>query len=86
MEILSRIDTLGTKIRVPVDFSDSHQGKSRLAARRDLLVSLTQIPASSFYISDNVSRNEKPYYIMWVEETPDNILKIRNMIDAIANP
>ena len=85
-ELLSNMDKPGQKIRVPVDFSDHVAGQSRLIARRDLLVSLTQIPVSNFYISNNVSKDEKPHYIMWVEETPDNITRIRNMIDTIDAP
>ncbi|HOJ11283.1 MAG TPA: LysM peptidoglycan-binding domain-containing protein [Clostridiales bacterium] len=85
-EMLNNIDVSGEKIRVPIDYSNSASGQSRLTSRRDLLVTLTKIPASSFFISNNVSRDDTPLYIMWVEETPENISKIRNMIDTISNP
>lgn len=77
------IDVKGEKIKVPVDYSTDAAGQSRLASRRDLLVSLTGIPATSFFISNNVSRDSTPRYIMWVEETPENIRKILDMITTI---
>lgn len=84
--ILMDLDRPGVKIRVPIDFSRDSSGAYRLALRRDLLVSLTGISAGSFHISSNISRDEYPYYVMWVEETPDNVLKVRNMVDTIHNP
>jgi type II secretory pathway component GspD/PulD (secretin) len=77
------IDVEGDKIRVPIDYSTHAAGQSRLAARRDLLVSLTGIPESNFYISGNISRDSTPRYIMWVEESPENIEKIMDMIEII---
>lgn len=85
-KILADFDKPGQKIRVPIDFSNHAAGQSRLTARRDLLVSLTGIPASSFHISNNVSKTDTPHYIMWIEETPANITKVKNMISSIDNP
>ena len=78
---LEGIDVSGEKIRIPVD---SSAYPSQLTARRDLLVSLTGVPTASFFISNNVSRVlNPPQYIMWVEETPENIQKILDMINSI---
>jgi len=85
-EGLKSIDTKGEKIKVPVDYSDDVSGQARLTARRDLLVKLTGIPAGSFFISGDVSRDSSPHYIMWVDETPENIQKIKDMINLIDNP
>ncbi|NLC68402.1 MAG: hypothetical protein GX754_06380 [Clostridiaceae bacterium] len=80
---IAGIDVKGEKIRVPIDYSTSPAGQSRLAARRDLLVDLTGISSLNFYISGNISRDTTPRYIMWVEETPENIQKIMDMIKII---
>lgn len=84
-DILKKIDIKGEKIKVPVDYSNNPAGQARLAAR-EVLVKLTGIPATSFFISNNISRDETPYFVMWVEETPENIRKIRDMVDSIDNP
>lgn len=85
-DTLKKLDVKGEKIKVPVDYSNSPAGQSRLAARREVLVKLTGIPATSFFISNNISRDTTPYFVMWVEETPENIKKIRDMIDSIDSP
>lgn len=81
---LNSIDVRGQVIKVPVD--SSWESKSRLEARKDLLVELSGIPESSFEISDNVSKTDDSYYVMWVEETPDNVKKIRDLITSIDAP
>ncbi len=82
--ILDDLDAQGQKIRVPVDYSSV---SSQLIKRKDLIGRLLNIPLANIYISDNVSRDGKtPYYIMWVDDTPDNIKKIRDMIDLIDHP
>lgn len=85
-QILADFDKTGRKIRVPIDYSNHVSGQSKLTARRELLVSLTGIPASSFHISGNVSKTDTPHYVMWIEETPENIAKVKDMIDFIDNP
>lgn len=85
-EYLARLDTKGEKIKLPVDFSNETTGQARLNARKELLVKLTEIPATSFYVSNNVSRTDTPHFVLWVEESPENIKKIKDMIDSIDNP
>lgn len=81
---VSFLDVQGQKIKAPVDYSGSY---NRLTKRKELLGKLLNIPSSSMYISDNVSRtDDESYYVMWVEDTPDNIKKIKEMIALIDKP
>ncbi|NLE26472.1 MAG: hypothetical protein GX625_14230 [Clostridiaceae bacterium] len=71
------------KIKVPVDYSDVAGGSSKLKKRRDLLVDLTGIPSTSFTISDNVSRDDEYLYIMYLEDTQENIKKVKDYVTYI---
>lgn len=86
MNYLAKFDKMTERIKVPVDFSDVASGSSRLTARRDLIVSLTGIPASSFTISNNVARDDKIHYIMYLEETSENIQRVKDVIKYIDDP
>ncbi len=83
---LASIDVAPQKITVPIDYSDILNGDAKLAVRRDLLVSLTGIPVTSFSISSDVSRDDSPHFILYLNETPDNIQKVSDMIKAIDAP
>ena len=83
-DILGELDRPLKTIRVPVDSGESREG---LEARRSLLSQLTGISEGNMNISHNISEDEEsPHYIMWVEDTPENIRKVRNMIDSIDSP
>ncbi len=86
MNYINKLDVMTEKIKVPIDYSDEPSGSSKLKKRRDLLVDLTGIPSVSFTISDNVSREEDPHYIMYVEETQENIKKVKDYIKYIDDP
>ncbi len=81
--VLRKLDVPGEKIRAVVDSSAASSAKTRLEKRRDLIVQLTGIPRESFTVSDNVSKTTEPLYVLWVEETPDNIALIRDIIRSI---
>ena len=81
--VLKKLDLPGTKVRVIVDSSSHSTGKSRLEARRDLIVALTGTPKESFKVSDNISKTTTPLYLLWVEETPDNVTLIRNVLASM---
>jgi hypothetical protein len=83
---LSQLDIKAEKIKVPIDYSKQGNGASQLQARRDLIVNLSGIPAASFTISGNVSRDDKPHYIMYIEETPEVIQRIKDLIASIDMP
>ncbi len=83
-DILDQLDRPLKTIRVPVDSGGNRKG---LEARRKLLSQLTGISEGNINISHNISEDEdSPHYIMWVEETPENIKKVSNMIDSIDSP
>jgi hypothetical protein len=82
--ILGNVDVQGQKIRVPVDYGNI---MSQLTKRKELISRLLDIPLDRINISDNIARGgTQPYYVMWVEDTPDNIKKIREMIALIDDP
>ncbi|MBP7177175.1 MAG: LysM peptidoglycan-binding domain-containing protein [Thermoclostridium sp.] len=81
--VLRKLDVPGEKIRAIVDSSTSASAKARLEARRDLIVVLTGIPKASFQVSNNISKSDQPLYVLWVEESPDNITLIRDVIASM---
>ena len=83
MNHINKLDIMTEKIKVPVDYSDVSGGSNKLKKRRDLLVDLTGIPSSSFTISENVSRDEDFLYIMYIEETQENIKKVKDYVTYI---
>ena len=83
---INKLDVLSEKIKVPVDYSDIPGGMHRLSERRNLLVNLTGIPATSFTITNNVSRNNEYLYIMYLEETSENIKKVKDYVKYIDDP
>lgn len=86
MDHLNQLDVASDKIKVPIDYSDDPSGTYRLEQRLELLVNLTGIPRESFTISKNVSRDNKPYYLLILEETPEKIKMVEDMIAKMDNP
>lgn len=86
MDHLKQLDVPSAKIKVPVDYSNDPSGPYRLEQRRDLLVSLTGISKDSFTISQNVSRDDSPHYVLVLEETPEKIKIVEDMITKIDGP
>lgn len=85
--VLEKLDVPGEKIKAVVDYSSSPSGSIRLEKRRDLIIALTGIPKESFKVSDNVTRDPAtPHFVLWVEETPDNVEWIKEVIESIDNP
>lgn len=83
---LEKLDVLTEKIKVPVDYSDVPGGMSKLAERRKLLSELTGIPETSFTITNNVSRNDGYLFVMYLEETSENIKRVKDYITYIDDP
>ncbi len=81
--VLKKLDVPGEKVRVIVDSSTTSSAKTRLEARRDLIVLLTGVPKESFQVSQNISKTDTPLYVLWVEETPDNITLIQDVITSM---
>jgi len=86
---LGSLDGTRTKTKMPVltvkgsseSGSNPHQG---LVTTRELLSELSGVPLGSFAISGNLSGDGKnPMYALWVEETPDNIMMIKDLIKEL---
>lgn len=86
MNHINKLDVLSERIKVPVDYSDVPGGMYRLTERRNLLVNLTGIPADSFTITNNVSRDNDYLFIMYLEETSENIKKVKDYIKYLDDP
>lgn len=78
------LDGTRQKVRVPVDKKSGAGAHAALNARRGLLSQLSGVPVGSMYISGNLSGdNDNPEYVLWVEETPDRIELIKDLIGAL---
>ena len=85
--VLQKLDVPGERIKVIVDYSDSPSGTIRLEKWRDLLVALTGIPKDRFTVTGNVTRDAgTQHFVLWVEETPENVALIREVVESIDNP
>lgn len=79
--ILAGLDRTQQKIRVPVASAEGKNAHQQLNARRHLLSELTDVPIGNMRISSNLSGDsENPHYVLWVEETPDKIQVIEDLI------
>jgi type II secretory pathway component GspD/PulD (secretin) len=82
--IISSIDVMGRIITAPVDHAESSY---QLTKRKELICRMMDIPPENLIISDDVSRDgETPHYVMWTTDTPENIRKIREMVELIDKP
>lgn len=86
MDYINKLDVMTEKIKVPIDYSDDAGGNNKLKKRRDLIVDLTGIPSDSFTISENVARDNEFHYIMYIEETQENIKMVKDYITYIDDP
>jgi type II secretory pathway component GspD/PulD (secretin) len=82
--VLTNIDVQGQTITAPVDSAVSAY---QLTKRKILLSKLMNLPEENFTISDNVAKDaSSSYYIMWVVDTPENIMRIKEMVKLIDAP
>ena len=78
------LDGSRQKVRVPVDKLSGKGAHAGLNARRSLLSELSGVPVGSMYISGNLSGDsDNPEHVLWVEETPDKIELIKNLISEM---
>ncbi|KAF1086575.1 Bacterial type II/III secretion system short domain protein [Sporotomaculum syntrophicum] len=78
---LAGLDTTRQKTRVPVLTVTGTGAHESLNARRNLLSELSGISLANFHISNNLSGDkDKPEYVLWVEETPDNVQLVKDLI------
>lgn len=79
---LAKLDQDRAKVRIPVAKSDNYQ---LIYNYRKLLSDLTGIPTSSFNISSDLMPGEKDEYVMWVEESPDNVKRVADYLQLIGS-
>jgi len=78
---LVSLDTTRQKTRVPVLTATGEKAHASLNAKRNLLSELSGISLANFHISNNLSGDSKnPEYVLWVEETPDNVQLVKDLI------
>lgn len=81
---LSVLDGFRQKIRLPVDSRKGDLAVEKLMAIRVLIKELVDVPVGSMYISENLSADsEEPWHVLWVEETPEKIKQIEDLLDQL---
>lgn len=80
---LEEIDEPGQTMIAVVDrASGDMMARVRLEDRIGLISYISGVPEANMYISGDISKTSTPEYVMWVEDTPENIEKVKA---AIAN-
>lgn len=81
---IAKLDEVRQRVRVPVASASGEGARSRLVAQRELLSELTGVSISRMNISSNLSGDSAdPYYLLWIEESPDKVQKVENMVGMI---
>ena len=57
--------------------------RTRLADRIPLISYISGVPEGNMYISGDISKSDSPEYVMWIEDTPENIEKVKSAIRNI---
>jgi hypothetical protein len=80
---LDEIDTPGaTMIAVVDSASGDMMARVRLLDRIPLISYISGVSQDNMYVSGDISKTGTPQYVMWVEDTPENIERVKA---AIAN-
>jgi len=78
---LVSLDGNRKKIKAPITSATGENAKSMLTAKRTLLSELTDVSVKDMYLSENLSGDrDAPHYVLWIEETPDKIQYLNEMI------
>ncbi len=81
---IGRIDVNGQKIKAPIDYAENYSG---ITKRKELICKMLSIAPNSIIISEDIARgNNATYYILWTEDTPENIQKIKDLVALIDAP
>lgn len=86
MSHINKLDVKTERIKVPIDYSDVATGMSRLQYRRDVIANLTGVTTAAFTITTNIARDDGFHYIMYLEESPETIQMVKDMIKYIDDP
>lgn len=81
---IARIDVSGQKIKAPIDYAENYSG---IKGRKDLICEMLDIAPNNIKITNDIARgNDSTYYIMWTEDTPENIQKIKDLVALLDSP
>ncbi len=81
---LDEIDKPGEIMKVVVDRAGGNLiARTRLADRIPLISYISGVPEGNMYISGDISKSDSPEYVMWIEDTPENIEKVKSAISNI---
>ncbi len=81
---LVSLDTTRQKTKVPVLTTTGEKARQSLYAKINLLSELSGISSANFHVSNNLSGdNNNPEYVLWVEETPDNVQLVKDLIEEM---
>jgi len=81
---LNEIDTPGATMIAVVDSASGDMfARSRLEDRIPLISYISGVAQENMYVSGDVSKTDLPMYVMWVEDTPENIEKVKAAITNI---
>ncbi len=78
---LVSIDGNRSKVKMPITMASGDNARSELIAKRRLLSEMTGISVNEMNISENISGDsDSPHYVLWIEQTPDNVRLLNNYI------
>lgn len=80
---LGSLDMPREKVRAPLITQTGDNAHQKLNATRDLLSQLSGVPIANMTISRNLGDRNDPRYVLWVEETPDRIKLLEDLINKI---
>ncbi|CCO08888.1 hypothetical protein [Desulforamulus hydrothermalis] len=80
---LNSLDMPRQKTKAPLITAKGDYAHQALASARDLLSQLSGVPVGNMSISRNLGTSKSPAHVLWVEETPDKIRLLRDLIQEM---
>ncbi len=81
---LVALDQSRQKIKAPIAIMSGDSANQALSSMRSLLSQLSGVSVGSMGISNNISGNSSnPTYVLWVEETPDKVQMLKELLDKM---
>lgn len=77
---LNSIDGTRKRTRAPIITAKGTYAHQALVSARDLLSEISGVSSGSMNISRNLGPNAEPIHVLWVEETPDKIRMLKDLV------
>lgn len=77
---LNSLDMPRKKTKAPILTKKGENASQELNSARDLLAQLSDVSISSMSISRNLGTSSDPLYVLWAEESPDKIRKLKDLV------